>query len=316
MHRVIRSNRRLRVTCMRLAGSCRGRGTPLASALPTADFSAEDETLRELKPHGCPARPGLSAVIAAVVFLTMAGGCATRAEDPAPRQSISAPTADDTGSSDGEDTITIDPNVVSYDDYQDPLMPLNRFVFRFNDVVGRYALIPLGKGYARIVPDAVDERIDNFFSNAASPIYAVNQLLQAEPRLSGRSLARFGINTTVGLLGLFDPAEAWFGLEEAEADFATTLAHYEVGYGVYVVLPFFGPSDGRNAAARVVDYFLHPIPWVLDQPEAFFLMSYGFFHDFAQGAEDYERLFEQSEDPYIFMRNLHLQSIQRDAAYR
>jgi phospholipid-binding lipoprotein MlaA len=195
-------------------------------------------------------------------------------------------------------------------------MPLNRFVFRFNDVVGRYALVPLGKGYARVVPDAVDRRVENFFSNAASPIYAVNNLLQAEPRLSGRNLARFGINTTVGLLGLFDPAEAWFGLERAEADFATTLAHHDIGYGIYLVLPFFGASDGRNAAARVVDYFLHPIPWVLDQPESFVLMSYGFFHEFAQGAEAYERLLEQSEDPYIFMRNLHLQSVQRDAAYR
>ena len=256
-------------------------------------------------------------MIASIACLGILGGCAAQAEDPAPEQTIVVPDAEGTAPDAAQgDTITIDPNVVSYDEYHDPLMPLNRVVFRFNDVVGRYALIPLGKGYARVVPDAVDRRVDNFFSNAASPIYAVNNLLQAEPRLSGRNLARFGINTTIGLLGLFDPAEAWFGLERAEADFATTLAHHDVGYGVYLVLPFFGASDGRNAAARVVDYFLHPIPWVLDQPESFVLMSYGFFQEFAQGAEDYERLLEQSEDPYIFMRNLHLQSVQRDAAYR
>lgn len=282
--------------------------------------SAEDGTLKKRRdrPDTCQGCANLAAIVL-IAFFAGVSGCAAQAEDPAPAQTIPVPDAEGTAIEDdraGEDTITIDPNVVSYDEYHDPLMPLNRFVFRFNDVLARYALVPLGKGYARVIPEAVDHRVDNFFSNVASPIYAVNNLLQAEPRLSGRNLARFGINTTVGLLGLFDPAEAWFGLEPAEADFATTLAHHEVGYGVYLVLPFFGPSDGRNAAARVVDYFLHPIPWVLDQPESFVLMSYGFFHEFAQGAEDYERLLEQSEDPYIFMRNLHLQSVQRDAAYR
>lgn len=214
------------------------------------------------------------------------------------------------------ETIEIDPNVVSYDEYHDPLMPMNRFIFGFNDVVTRYALIPLGKGYARVVPEAVDRRVDNFFKNAASPVYAVNHLLQAEPRKTGVNLVRFGINTTVGLLGLFDPAEAWFGLERSPSDFAETLAHYDVGYGTYLVLPFFGPSDLRNAAARGVDYFLHPIPYVLDNPESFMIMSFGFFQEFAQNAENYEKLMQESEDPYLFMRNLHLQSIQRNAAYR
>jgi phospholipid-binding lipoprotein MlaA len=223
---------------------------------------------------------------------------------------------EETGNETGGGTIEIDPNVVSYDEYHDPLMPMNRFVFGFNDIVTRYALIPLGKGYARVVPEAVDRRVDNFFKNAASPVYAVNQLLQADPRKSGVNLARFGINTTVGLLGLFDPAEAWFGLERAPSDFAETLAHYDVGYGTYLVLPFFGPSDLRNAAARGVDYFLHPIPYVLDNPESFMVMSFGFFEEFAQNAENYEKLMQESEDPYLFMRNLHLQSIQRNAAYR
>jgi phospholipid-binding lipoprotein MlaA len=241
-------------------------------------------------------------------------GCATPAPAPAPAEPVVVPNADDSAA--GNNAIRVDPNVVSYDDYRDPLMPLNRFVFRFNDFVGRYALVPLGKGYARFVPEPVDRRIDNFFYNAASPIYAVNHLLQAKPGLSGRNLARFGINTTIGLLGIFDPAAAWFGLERAESDFAETLAHFGAGYGTYLVLPFFGPSDARNATARVVDYFLHPIPWVLDNPESSVVLGYGFFHEFAQSAEDYEKLMKQSDDPYIFMRNLHLQTIQRDAAYR
>lgn len=246
------------------------------------------------------------------------GGCATQAADPVPEESVEVPdeTPAGAGGETGAETVVIDPNVVSYDDYHDPLMPLNRFVFGFNEIVARYALVPLGKGYARVVPDVVDRRVDNFFKNAASPISAVNNLVQAEPKKSGINLARFGINTTVGLLGLFDPAKAWFGLERAPTDFASTLAHYDVGYGTYLVLPFFGPSDLRNGAARIVDYYLHPIPYVLDRPEGFLVLSFGFFEDFAQNAENYETLMQESEDPYIFMRNLHLQAIQRDAAYR
>lgn len=261
---------------------------------------------------------GTARVLPAILAAALLAGCAMQAADPAPQETVEAPddASVEAGSGRGAETITIDPNVVSYDEYHDPLMPVNRFVFGFNDLVSRYALIPLGKGYAKVVPEAVDRRVDSFFKNAASPVYAVNHLLQARPKTSGVNLARFGINTTIGLLGLFDPAQAWFGLEHEPSDFAETLAHYDVGYGTYLVLPFFGPSDLRNAAARGIDYFLHPIPYVLDDPEGFIVLSFGFFEDFAQNAENYEELMQESEDPYIFMRNLHLQSIQRNAAYR
>jgi phospholipid-binding lipoprotein MlaA len=263
----------------------------------------------------------LAAMAAAML---MVSGCATQAAKPVEGEQVvvekppDESSAADNGSSENSssETVHIDPNVVSYDEYHDPLMPMNRFIFGFNDVVSRYALIPLGKGYARVVPDVVDRRVENFFYNVGSPIYAVNHLLQKEPADSGRSLLRFGINSTLGLLGLFDPAAAWFDLDRRENDFAATLAHYDAGYGAYLVLPFLGPSDLRNGTGRVVDYFLHPIPYVLDQPESSAVIAYGYFHDFAQDAESFERLRDQSDDPYIFMRNLHLQKIQRDAAYR
>ena len=260
-------------------------------------------------------------VLAAMLAGAFLAGCATQAAEPVPQQTVEVPADrsddnDERAAADGEEAIVIDPNVVSYDEYEDPLMPVNRFVFGFNEIVGRYALVPLGKGYARVVPEAVDRRVDNFFKNVASPISAVNNLLQAQPKESGINLARFGINTTVGLLGLFDPAEAWFGLERKPTDFAETLARYDVGYGTYLVLPFFGPSDLRNGTARIVDYFLNPVPYVLDDTESFLVLSFGFFEEFAQNAENYEELMRESEDPYIFMRNLHLQAIQRDAAYR
>ncbi len=259
---------------------------------------------------------GLFSAIAVALAIS---GCATHAADPAPVESQVVPTVpDDTEGTAAEspNVISVSPNVVSYENYRDPLMPFNRAMFRFNDVVGRFVLIPLGKGYARVIPPVLERRVDSFFDNVATPIYAVNELLQLDLEPAGTNLLRFGINTTVGLLGLFDPAKAWFGLERSPADFAATLAHYDVGYGAYIVLPFFGPSDLRNAAGRGVDYLLNPVPYVLDNPDGFILLSYGWFHDFAFGAEDFETLLEETDDPYIFLRNLHLQRIQRDAAYR
>jgi phospholipid-binding lipoprotein MlaA len=210
---------------------------------------------------------------------------------------------------------TIEPTVVGYPDYRDPLIRVNRAIFAFNDITYRYLLIPLGKGYVRVIPDPVHRSVGNFFYNIKTPVYAVNHLLQLKPKPLGRNLLRFAINTTVGLLGLFDPAKAWWGLERAEADFEATLARYGAGYGIYLVLPVFGPSDLRNSASIVADYFLNPIVYLTENPERIAIQGYDFFQAYAPGAEQYETLRRKSDDPYIFFRNLHLQGVQRDVDY-
>ena len=206
-------------------------------------------------------------------------------------------------------------NVVSYTDYRDPLIGMNRAFFVFNDYTYRYALIPVSKGYRRILPDPVHRCVDNFFYNVKAPIYFVNHLLQLEPAASGRNALRFGINSTLGLLGLFDPARAWFDLERAESHLEDTFARYGAGYGLYLVLPIFGPSDLRNGTSRALEHFLNPIPWLTEDPTTTAVQSYDYFQDFAPQAERYKPLREKSEDPYLFIRNLYLQGVQRDADY-
>ncbi len=202
-----------------------------------------------------------------------------------------------------------------YSDYRDPLIGMNRAIFTFNDVTYRYLLIPLSKGYRWLVPDPVETGIGNFFHNLKTPIYVVNDLFQLEPKPLGRHLSRFVINSTIGVLGLFDPAQAWFGLERKETSFEDTLADYGAGYGIYLVLPFFGPSDVRNGTAQVVDYFLNPVPYLTDEPETTVIQAYDNFQAFAPGAETYETLRRTRDDPYIFFRNLYLQGVQRDARH-
>jgi phospholipid-binding lipoprotein MlaA len=248
-------------------------------------------------------------------FLLLAGGCATanrhpggegvKAEPPAEILTFPAP-----GSA-----KALEPTVVSYPEYRDPLIWVNRGIFAFNDVTYRYLLIPVGKGYTRVIPDPVRTSVGNFFDNIKMPISAVNHLLQLEPQLLGRDLLRFGINTTLGLAGLFDPAKAWWGLEKADTDFDETLAGYGVGYGIYLVLPILGPSNLRNSASIVAGHFLNPVVYLLENPERSAVQGFDAFQDYAPGAERYETLREKAEDPYIFFRNLHLQGVQRDEDY-
>ena len=210
----------------------------------------------------------------------------------------------------------VEPTVVSYTDYNDPLIGFNRAMFTFNDVVYRYALIPLAGGYVKVVPLPVRNSVTNFFYNLKTPIYFVNHLLQLEGRLACRNLARFLINTTLGVGGLFDPAADWFGLERAEAHFDDTLMRYGAGYGIYLVLPFFGPSNLRDGASAIGDYFLNPLTYLGQEPERSLLKGFDFLQDYATDAERYEVLREKSDDPYILFRNLYLQSIMRDADYQ
>ena len=220
------------------------------------------------------------------------------------------------GSSDVEaGAVAVEPTVVAYDDYRDPLIRVNRVVFAFNDVSFRYALIPLSKTYLK-VPEPVRQGISNFFHNIKAPIYLVNNALQLKPGAAGTNLSRFGINTTLGLLGLFDPAKHWFGIEKAEADFADTLAHYGAGYGIYLVLPLLGPSDLRNGTSSLTEHFLHPLNYLTDNPDTLIIQSFDHFQTFAPEAEAYQTLTEESNDPYIYIRNMYLQGVQRDAEYQ
>lgn len=212
-------------------------------------------------------------------------------------------------------THTMDTTVVSYDNYKDPLIKINRGIFKFNDITYRYFFIPLSKGYIKVVPDPVEKCIGNFFYNIKTPIYAINHLLQRKPKLMGRSILRFGINTTIGILGLFDPAKKKFQMEKEATYFENTLGRYGINYGIYLVVPIFGPSDLRSGTGAIVDNFLNPITYLVEFPTSLLIQGFDNFQYFAPRAEEYNILRLKSDDPYIFFRNFYLQGVQRDANY-
>ena len=143
------------------------------------------------------------------------------------------------------------------DEIYDPIEPINRAIFGFNNVADRIILEPVAKGYRKL-PSPVQSGISNFLSNLRTPLVAVNQLLQGQGKNAAESVSRFAVNTTAGVLGIIDVAEK-VGLEEKEEDFGQTLGTWGVGDGFYLVLPIFGPSNLRDSAGMVLTYSTDPI---------------------------------------------------------
>lgn len=143
----------------------------------------------------------------------------------------------------------------------DPLEPLNRVFFGFNDAVYEYVLSPVTDGYIWLLPRELRVCFGNFFNNLSSPVRFVNSLLQGEFKQSGIVLGRFVINSTIGVYGLVDTAYLEFDIGATKADFGQTLGRWGVGDGVYICWPFVGPSSVRDTVGLVVDAYTHPIPY-------------------------------------------------------
>ena len=223
--------------------------------------------------------------------------------------------------------IEIEPTVVDMADrsqvtgdsteqqYNDPLEGWNRGTFAFNHFTYTYALIPLAKGYEYITPAPVRDKIGNAFSNIREPLSMLNNLAAGELKDAGTNLGRFLINTTIGLLGLFDPATAWFDLPEAKQSIADTLAGYGVAPGPYLVLPILGQNNVRGSTSVVSEYLLDPIGQVTNPPDTYYLQGVDAVDSFTDRAKVYEELYRQADDPYLYFRNQFLQGVKRDDSF-
>ena len=142
------------------------------------------------------------------------------------------------------------------EDVNDPIEPLNRVFFEFNEFFQGLLLRPVTEMYRLFIPKPVRTAIGNALDNLNSPIVLANDILQGEGTRAYETTSRFLVNSTLGVAGLFDVADE-LGIEEHSEDFGQTLAVWGLGEGFYLVLPFFGPSSPRDALGKhVVDgYF-------------------------------------------------------------
>jgi len=174
------------------------------------------------------------AVILMFVALLFSAGCAKRPPDSDP-QALS-----------------------TYLEANDPLEPMNRAIFSFNQKFDDILLEPTARFYRQFGPPDIRKGISNFVNNWREPVTFVNDVLQSELSRAGITLSRFLINSTFGILGIFDRATYW-GIEGHNEDFGETFSVWGFGEGPYIMMPFLGPSNARDFTGLVVDFFYDPV---------------------------------------------------------
>lgn len=190
-------------------------------------------------------------------------------------------------------------------DPRDRFERFNRSVFEFNQGVDKHIAQPVARAYVKVAPAPVRAGVSNFFANLGYPVVIVNDLLQAKPQPFVKDTTRFAVNTTIGIVGLFDPATR-LGLESNVEDFGQTLGYWGMGTGPYLMLPLLGPSSARDLVGRVGDYFSSPTTYLDDQSLKWGLRG-GDLVDKRAAVLDATDVMNRAFDPYKFMRNAYLQ---------
>ena len=196
-------------------------------------------------------------------------------------------------------------NIAKADENDDPLEPINRAIFEFNEVVDDNILEPVAKGYKYVTPDPVEKGISNFFSNLGEINTIANDLLQLKFQQAAKDSLRFVVNSTIGVLGIFDVATP-LGLSKNKEDFGQTLGFWGVPNGPYLVLPFLGPSSFRDAPGTFVDYEMSPMEQ-LHHEERQALRLINIIETRAKLLRATKILDTAAKDKYIFIRESYLQ---------
>jgi phospholipid-binding lipoprotein MlaA len=185
----------------------------------------------------------------------------------------------------------------------DPLEGYNRFMTQFNDKLFFWVLKPTAQGYNKVFNEPVRLSVSRFFKNLYFPVRGLNNLLQMKFKHAGIEAARFGINTTLGFFGFFDPAKICWDLEAYPEDFGQTLGYYGAGSGFPVVLPFLGPSNVRDALGKFPDLFLSPIYYYDNTYVTVGISGYDKINTVSLNLDEYESLRRDAVDLYLFLRN-------------
>ncbi len=215
------------------------------------------------------AAPPVPHLVASAPPVTVTASPPLYAAAPAPRPTFATETTTQVVA--GPVTLEEDLSAIGIEAISDPIEPVNRVIFAFNDGLDIMILRPIAAIYGFVMPEVVKSAVRRMFDNLNQPVVFANDLLQLDVIDAGVAAGRFVINSTVGVLGIFDVAQV-VGLEPHTADFGQTLYSYGLGAGPYIVLPVLGPSTARDAAGIGVDSFLQPLTYILD-PEINFAIK-------------------------------------------
>jgi phospholipid-binding lipoprotein MlaA len=189
----------------------------------------------------------------------------------------------------------------------DPLEPLNRAFFEFNDKLYFWVMKPVATGYKTVVPEEVRVCVRNFFTNLAFPVRFVNNLLQGKFFGALEETCGFLVNSTVGLGGLADVATA-VDLRRHDEDFGQTLAVYGAGPAFFINWPFFGPSTLRDTIGVAGDLFIDPLTYLGNYWYAPYSRGLNILNETSLRLGDYESLKKAALDPYVALRDAYYQN--------
>jgi len=204
-----------------------------------------------------------------------------------------------------------DPDAVAeFEQTNDPIEPTNRFFYKVNTTIDTYTLKPVAKGYRYVVPAPVRSGIRHALANLSSPVLLANDVMQAKPRRAGDTFMRFVINSSVGVLGIFDVASGW-GYPAHDSDFGVTLAMWGLPEGPFLFLPVLGPSNPRDLTGFAADIGLDPFTYV---PHGYGLLTLnwartglGAIDQREQVLDDLDKIQRNALDPYATFRSLYRQ---------
>jgi len=234
--------------------------------------------------HGSSLRVRTAVVFGLVLFF---GGCAAAPRDAAVTDDVDAE--------------------------HDPAEPVNRAIFKVNVAADHAVMKPVAQAYTEHMPEGVQKGIHNVVQNLKEPAVAVNDVLQGNVKHAWRSVQRLAVNSTAGVVGIFDVANK-LGLPPHKADFGQTLAVWGVGEGPFVELPLLGPSNARDAVGTVVDLAMNPLTYVGGAPATYAGVATGSANVVdtrAQHLHDLDELERNSLDYYATLRSVYRQH--RDA---
>jgi len=232
-----------------------------------------------------------------------------QATQGSPQEDRSQPEVRGTG--DDEKSQGSDPwadEAESLDSIPDPLEPMNRAFFVFNDKMYFWFLKPVGTGYKEVVPEVGRICIRNFFTNLIMPTRAISCLLQGKFEGFGIELVRCVVNSTAGFLGFQDVARDALNFQIQDEDLGQVFAFYGIGPGLYLNLPFLGPSSLRDTAGWVGELYLNPLDYMVEDfwPNVGF-RSFDMLNKTSMRIGEYEALKKAALDPYVAMRDAYYQ---------
>ena len=211
--------------------------------------------------------------------------------------------------------VLLNTMLFAQDQASDPWEGMNRAIFEFNDTLDIYVAEPVARVYDYVLPQPVIKGIDNFFYNLKFPSRFFSDAIQFKVKQTWHHTGRFLINSTIGVLGIFDVAKE-FGLERHDEDFGTALAYWGVPAGPYFVIPILGPSNVRDAVGLLVDTVLNPVFWVpygkafddkYDLGFSFGVATFDYLNKRARNLELVETAKDSSLDYYLFVRSAYYQ---------